>query len=342
MMRMWMVSLLCVIGLHGAAAQSLQVYFIDALGGGCTLIVTPAGESILVDSGWRKDDARDANLIVEALRDAGCERLDISLTTHWHRDHFGAIGQVAEMVDVVKFYDKGVPAEFPDDPSQFPTLIGYYNEASGGESTTLRAGDQLILNEGEEIPVVIDVLAADRNLIGDKPGLATNPHCADCEVMPYDKSDNAASIAFLLTYGDFQFFVGGDITWNIENRLVCPTNVIGEVDLLQVNHHGLASSNNPVFLRSVNPTVAVICNGPRKGGHPHIVKRLRDIEATQAIYQIHRNEQASDEENTVAELIANPDNPEGGAFIKVEASANESFVVTIPATGHSGTYAITP
>lgn len=342
MKRLLILMLVGWIGANTASADTLRIYFIDALGGGCTLIITPAGESILVDSGWRSDEARDANLIVEALKDAGCERLDISLTTHWHRDHFGAIGQVAEMIDVVKFYDKGIPDEFPDDPNQFPTLINYYRQASGGTSTTLRAGDQIVLNEGGEFPVVLDILAADRTLVGDRPGLHPNPHCADCDVMPYDKSDNAASIAFLLSYGDFQFFLGGDITWNIENRLVCPTNLVGEVDLLQVNHHGLPSSNNPVFLRSVNPTVAVICNGPRKGGHPQVVEHLRGIESTEAIYQIHRNVSTSDEANTDREFIANPEDEAGGAFIKAEVLSQDTFAVEIPVTAHKGVYTITP
>ncbi|MSU44178.1 MAG: MBL fold metallo-hydrolase, partial [Pedosphaera sp.] len=43
------------------AAPSLDVYWIDSEGGGSTLIVTPAGESVLIDSG--NPGGRDAKRI---------------------------------------------------------------------------------------------------------------------------------------------------------------------------------------------------------------------------------------------------------------------------------------
>ena len=43
--------LLCIQAFAGSADRTLDIYWIDVEGGGATLIVTPAGESILIDSG---------------------------------------------------------------------------------------------------------------------------------------------------------------------------------------------------------------------------------------------------------------------------------------------------
>ena len=54
--------------------KSLQIYFVDVEGGQATLFVTPAGESLLIDTGWPGNEGRDANRIVAAAKDAGIAR----------------------------------------------------------------------------------------------------------------------------------------------------------------------------------------------------------------------------------------------------------------------------
>jgi competence protein ComEC len=65
----------------------------------------------------------------------------------------------------------------------------------------------------------------------------------------------------------------GPPTFNISQRLVCPVNQIGEIDLYQVTHHGGNVNNNPLLARSFRPSVSVMINGPRKGGHPDTMMR---------------------------------------------------------------------
>ena len=139
--------------------------------------------------------------------------------------------------------------------------------------------------------------------------------------------------------GKFDFLDCGDLTWNIENALVCPQNTIGPIDLYQVTHHGLDISNNPVLVRSIQPTVAIMNNGPRKGGSPATVKLLRSIPSIKAAYQLHRNAQTSSEDNADPSLIANSD-PAGGQFIHVSVTPEGSkFTVQIGPDGQRSEYA---
>src|SRR5262249_24590454 len=133
---------------------------------------------------------------------------------------------------------------------------------------------------------------------------------------PPDRSDNARSLAILFTLGKFQFFDAGDLTWNVEKKLVCPVDLIGKVDLYQVTHHGMDISNHPTLVRTIAPTVAIMNNGPRKGGAPATVKLLRSISSIEAAYQLHRNVASRAEDNTEPSLIANQD-AAGGQIIRV-------------------------
>src|SRR5262245_66474440 len=82
-----------------AASKGLDIYFIDVEGGAATLIVTPQGESLLVDSGWKRDDLRDAKRIHDtATRLAGLKKIDYYVNSHFHTDHFGSISQMAELI----------------------------------------------------------------------------------------------------------------------------------------------------------------------------------------------------------------------------------------------------
>ena len=123
--------------------------------------------------------------------------------------------------------------------------------------------------------------------------------------------------------GAFDFLDCGDLTWNVEKALVCPVDAIGPIDLYQVTHHGMAISNHPTLVRTIAPTVAIMNNGPRKGGDAATVKLLKSIPSIQAAYQLHKNAATSADENTEADLIANTD-PGGGQFIHVAVAPDGS------------------
>jgi beta-lactamase superfamily II metal-dependent hydrolase len=321
------------------AARGLDIYFVDVEGGAATLIVTPAGESVLIDCG--NPGPRDAERIHKtATEQAGLKQIDHMIITHWHLDHYGGVERLAKLLPIKCFYDHGIPETLREDPKNFPVLIAAYRAASGGQSKTLKPGDSVPLKQKEGSPQVrLDVLCGSGNVIPDKPGAAENPAAKEHKPMAPDPSDNAKSLGFVLSYGGFRFLDLGDLTWNIEHKLVSPTDKIGLVDVYQSTHHGLEISNNPVVINTVQPRVAIFNNGPRKGGHPSVISTLRRVPGIQAVYQLHRNVTVGAAENTDPDFIANPDEKCNAEGIKLAVAADaKSYAVTVGSRGKTQRY----
>jgi beta-lactamase superfamily II metal-dependent hydrolase len=306
--------------------RSLDIYFIDVQGGAATLLVTPEGETILMDSGWAGFEDRDPKRIVRVLKDvAKLDHLDHVVTTHWHADHFGGVEGLSKLVTIKRFWDRGLPEDndptldFPEKRKSDDRLSVAYRGASAGKRRALKAGDALPLAGN----VKAIVLAAGGKVIATT-NQAPNPACEGAPAdLPVDMSDNARSVTIRFTLGKFGFLDCGDLTWNVEKLLVCPVDRIGTIDLFQVTHHGQDNSNHPTLLRTIAPTVAIMNNGPRKAGAAATVKRLRAVPSIRAFYALHRNLATSAQDNADPEMIANPD-PAGGQFVHLAVAPDGS------------------
>ncbi len=144
----------------------------------------------------------------------------------------------------------------------------------------------------------------------------------------------------MLELGSFRFFDAGDLTWNTEARIACPVNLAGGVDVYQVTHHGLDMSNNPVLVRSLAPTVAVMNNGPRKGTEPQTVAVLKSLPSIRDVYQGHKNLR-DDKQNAADDAhIANLEEQCQANDIKMSVDpTGKSYTIEIPATKYTRTYA---
>jgi beta-lactamase superfamily II metal-dependent hydrolase len=332
-----LVSLLLVPpALAGPVDGRLDIYWVDVEGGAATLIVTPAGESILVDAG--NPGRRDPDRIVQAATKAGLKQIDHLITTHYHGDHYGGAAELAELLPIKTVYDNGTFEDMPDNPGKA------YFELKCQKRVVVQPGEKLPLREAqakEAPPLSFTFLAARKQFVkADKDAADNSQICAAARQKERDGSDNANSVVMLLAYGPFRFFDAGDLTWNQEQNLVCPKNLVGKVDVYQVTHHGLDASNNPLVLASLEPTVAVMNNGVTKGCMPEVFATLKGTKTIQAIYQLHKNLRPDGATNNAPdEYIANHDKECQGNYVKLSVAPDgRSYVVSIPAGKHEREY----
>ncbi|HEV8544353.1 MAG TPA: MBL fold metallo-hydrolase [Verrucomicrobiae bacterium] len=325
------------VTLRAAEGPPLDMYWVDVEGGAGTLIVTPAGESIVIDTGM--PGGRDAKRIAKAAKDAGLRQIDYLFTTHLHMDHFGGAAELSEMIPIVTVYDNGIPDKNPDNPADtagFEKSIRPYREMKVQKRVVIHPGDVIPLKQADSgAKLELRCIAAMQQTIPGHHG-AAGTDCAKAVERAKDTGDNANSIVLLLKFGDFKMFDGGDLTWNNEAKLVCPENLVGHVDIYDVDHHGLDLSNNPILVHSLAPTVAIMSNGTSKGCGAETFHTLKNTSSIQAIYQIHRNLRPDSENNTEAEYIANPEKDCEANYIKVSVEpSGKSYTVSIPTKGHS-------
>src|SRR5205085_9934758 len=140
----------------GPQDKHLDIYWIDTEGGAATLIVSPQGESLLIDTG--NAGHRDPDRIVQvATRLAGLRQIDHLVITHYHGDHFGGASTLATLLPIKRLYDNGTfegQREFPDKA---------YKDLKCEERLVLSPNDEIKLQQSSDTaiaPLKVRCLAA--------------------------------------------------------------------------------------------------------------------------------------------------------------------------------------
>ena len=304
-------------------AKSLEIFFIDVEGGQATLIVSPSGHSMLIDTGWRGFNGRDAERIWQAAKTVKLKQLDYVLITHYHRDHVGGVQQLADRMKIGTFVDHG-----PNLEDSKVTKEDYADYEK-----ILPRAQHLVVKPGDTIPlkgVTVQVLtAAGERIQSPLSGAGqANPLCASVQKKDVDPTENARSLGTILTYGSFRFLDLGDLTWNKELELVCPNNLIGKVDVYLTTHHGLGASGNPAIVQAIHPRVAIMNNGAKKGGEPSAWQIIKDSPGLEDIWQLHYSVAGGSDHNVRDSFIANVDEVgDAGSYIRLSAHEDGSFTV---------------
>jgi competence protein ComEC len=339
---------------------TLNVYVIDVEGGNATLFVAPSRESLLIDTGNAGAAAtRDAGRIVEAIEDAGLQRIDHLITTHWHGDHFGGMAELASKVPIREFIDHG-PNVQPGEAADTFLQNTYPQLYAKAKHTVVKAGDRISMADLD----VRVVTSAGETIKTPLPGAGMpNPYCANFKPGE-NNAEDPQSVGVYLSFGRFRTVHLGDLTKNKEFELMCPTNRIGVVDVLLGLHHGQASSNSEVLVYALHPRVAIMNNGTRKGGDPEVMKTVHSSPGLEDLWQLHFSLLSGQEYTVPGMFIANtiddqqpvmpigpmaapPPGPgappapvhNGKAYwIKLSAQQDGSFTVTNARNGFSKTY----
>lgn len=247
-------------------SNGFTVLFIDVGQGDATLIKAPTGEAILIDAGpWESSGA-----VIAALEDENITELTAIVATHYHADHIGGVPDVIGTLPTEVIYDRG------HSYSGYSPAYESYLEAAGSKRAALNPCDRIHAGE-----VVLQTVAANGEV------------CGGGSVPLEDGEENAASIAFVVEYGGFRMFIGGDLTggggnfpYNTPDVESLVADIVGDVDVLKVSHHGSHTSTNQTFLDALSPEIAVIsCGDDNEHGHPHssIVDRL--LQSGAEVYQ---------------------------------------------------------
>jgi len=215
-----------------------SIYFIDVGQGDATLVISNDGHSLLVDGGRSKTRIRDR------LSALGIQDIDAIAATHPDADHIAGLTEVLAMYKVENVY------------------------LNGGQSSTATHADFLDAVE-QEGAIVSTLQMNDTFNLGDMVIKVLHPY-------QLTGDSNVDSLVLQLGCGDVQVLLTGDSEIESEQSMLSE-NVLQDIDLLKVGHHGSRSSTSQAFLDVIQPEVGVISAGfDSQYGHPHVevVNRL--------------------------------------------------------------------
>ncbi len=323
----------CSFGATPAVPKPMQIYFIDVEGGQATLVVSPSGQSLLIDAGWPGNEGRDADRILAAAHQAGLQQIDYVLITHYHRDHVGGVPGLVDGIKVGTFLDHGPNLE---DSQVTRTDYSAYEKAIAGHA-------HVVVKPGWKLPIkgmdVRVLTAAGEHITAPLAGAGeANSYCKSEPSASEDATENARSVGVLVKYGEFRFVDLGDLTKKKELELACPNNLLGTVDLFLVTHHGADLSNPKALVWALHPRVAVIDNGARKGSSPAAWQIVHDAPGLEDLWQLHYAAESDRDHNMDPDHIANVKENCEGKFFKVTAESDGAFTLTNARTGNQKTY----
>lgn len=249
-----------------AQASGARIFFVDVGQGASTLIVSPTGKTLLVDGGPPGGGAK-VNALLTTL---GISAIDFTVVTHYHIDHISGVTELLNLGRVAgTAFDNGDGADVqPPGTSTSPnsTRGNYLNYITatghaGVTRQTIQPGQVIDLGGGMRATCIV---AGGRMLSGGSAAI-TN---ADL---------NTESISLLIEYNDFDYLVSGDLTGGGSTSTAKTPDIetyvgqmVGDVDVVQLDHHGSTTANNQVFLSALKAEVAFAQTGETNTfGHPN-------------------------------------------------------------------------
>jgi competence protein ComEC len=307
-----------------AKDDALQMVSIDVEGGGGTLFVTPDGKSLLIDTGnpevSRATGDHPSSARIEAAAHAlGVKKIDTLLITHYHSDHIGGLEGLLARMPIGTIIDHGenrettastqpgapqIDLKNPPPNSTAAAYNHYLELVKGHKHIVAKAGDVFHIG-GLTVTIV---MADAKPLAKPLPGAGEdNASCAGMEPMANNGGEeNARSTSSVISWGKVKIAAFGDLTWDREKDLFCPTNKVGKVDIYLATHHSTGLSGSPAAVNALAPIVAIAGNGARKGGDPARMKTIQASPRIEGVWQLHAST-ANPAANVEADMIANPD-----------------------------------
>jgi L-ascorbate metabolism protein UlaG (beta-lactamase superfamily) len=327
--KIWITALSCfsllfLAGRPSVAQGKFTMYFIDVDGGEAVLAISPSGNSLLMDVG----DAPTEDHVIAAAKLAHLKHIDAVVVSHYHADHIGGAFALTESLPVRKFYDHGPNVE-ADDGAPVGGFPKQYADAFGkSQHQEVKPGDKIPLG-GMDVTVVA---AGDKAITQPLSGKGDpNPYCKG--LIPNEEpsgKEDPQSVGILVQFGNFKFLNladGGGGRIGRGNRpfdLLCPNNLIGNIDVMMTPTHDLLPPL--AAFAGASPRIAVADNNA--GKHDSGSETLEGYKAIPGFEDLWLNYPLRGDETTSppSNFIANVDKQTGN-YLKLTAEKDGSFTV---------------
>jgi len=329
-----------------SAAKTFDMYMIDVEGSKASLLVSPSGETMMIDAGipGSERNGRDADRIVEACKAAGVKKIDYMVVSHYDGDHVGGVPALAARMPIVTFVDHGENVQLND--FTIKMFKDYMAVVAKGKHIVVKAGDRIpikgfdalvVMAAGKAITEPLKGAGQPNPLCDTTPRKTWGPNARGI-VDNQDTNENSAAIVLLMTYGKYRMFDPADLTWNKDREMFCPINRIGTVDLYMTANHAIDVANSPLMVHALRPRVVIADNGPSKGGSAAVFQTVEASPGLEDYWQEHYLVAGGDKFNVAPDYIANIVGSPDGKWIKVSAQRDGTFTVTNTRNNFSKTY----
>ena len=238
--------------------------------------------------------------------------LDYAMITHFDTDHYGMLDHtaievegkpykytgmthLANLVPIRTMIDRGYPNYDYPTVEKFlkrngELFLNYYElikerEAQGLKNEQFAVGSdkQLVLKSSNALyPTFRIQNIAGNGLIWAGEGNKTRSVVPANAPKGAALNENSSSCVFRLEYGNFAYYLGGDISGTWSRRKNNPWNdvqsqvakVVGEVDVALADHHGFRDSMNDNLLKALNTNVIVLPIWDYSHPHPNAMERI--------------------------------------------------------------------
>jgi beta-lactamase superfamily II metal-dependent hydrolase len=329
-----------------SAAKTFDMYMIDVEGSKASLLVSPSGETMMIDAGipGSERNGRDTDRIVEACKAAGVKKIDYMVVSHYDGDHVGGVPALAARMPIVTFVDHGENVQLND--FTIKMVKDYMAVVAKGKHIVVKAGDRIpikgfdalvVMAAGKAITEPLKGAGQPNPLCDTTPRKTWGPNARGI-IDNQDTNENSAAIVLLITYGKYRMFDPADLTWNKDREMFCPINRIGTVDLYMTANHGIDVANSPLMVHALRPRVVIADNGPAKGGSAAVFQTVESSPGLEDYWQEHYLVAGGDKLNVAPDYIANIVGSPDGKWIKVSAQRDGTFTVTNTRNNFSKTY----